>query len=238
MKDFYYILGVNESASADEIKKAYRKLSLKFHPDKNEGDPFFTERFKDIQEAYEILVDPINRKEYDTKKTNNSEPKQPGNNGANFIPIIEYFRADKSTLEFNEQVTFSWKTINANRVIINPFGPVEPIGKKTYIIKDFKNPSLHFEIIAVNTNISRQIKSSLSLKNKTYQELYEHFKIRIESENAKMRNQNSNNSFNNVKEKEDIHYQNKTNRKDIEYWIVIIAVSGILFILFLSLLSH
>jgi len=52
MKDYYYILGINQTSGLEEIKKAYRKLSFKFHPDKNDGDVFFTERFKEIQEAY------------------------------------------------------------------------------------------------------------------------------------------------------------------------------------------
>ena len=55
-KSLYETLEINENAAADEIKKAYRKLSLKFHPDKNDGDEFFTDRFKEIQEAYEALI--------------------------------------------------------------------------------------------------------------------------------------------------------------------------------------
>jgi DnaJ-class molecular chaperone with C-terminal Zn finger domain len=65
MKDYYYILGVNHTASVDEIKKAYRKLSLKFHPDKNDGDVYFAERFKDINEAHEVLSDEKKRKQFD-----------------------------------------------------------------------------------------------------------------------------------------------------------------------------
>jgi curved DNA-binding protein CbpA len=65
MKNYYYILGVKESSSLAEIKSAYRKLSIKFHPDKNPGDKFFEERFKDIQEGYETLSDVHKRKIYD-----------------------------------------------------------------------------------------------------------------------------------------------------------------------------
>ena len=65
IKDYYYILGLNKNASKDDIKKAYRKLSLKFHPDQNSGDKFFEERFKDLHEAYETLVDDEKRKLYD-----------------------------------------------------------------------------------------------------------------------------------------------------------------------------
>jgi curved DNA-binding protein CbpA len=67
IKDYYYILGVARNASQDEIKRAYRKLSVKFHPDKNDGDKFFEERFKDINEAYETLVGDAKRKIYDDR---------------------------------------------------------------------------------------------------------------------------------------------------------------------------
>ncbi len=65
MKDYYYILGTKRDSSIEEVKKAYKKLALKFHPDQNGGDKFFEERFKDIQEAYEILSDSNRRKQYD-----------------------------------------------------------------------------------------------------------------------------------------------------------------------------
>lgn len=67
MKDYYYILGLGRSASKDEIRKAYWKLSLKFHPDQNNGDKFWEARFRDIHEAYETLVDNEKRKDYDEK---------------------------------------------------------------------------------------------------------------------------------------------------------------------------
>lgn len=66
-KNHYRTLGIPSTASQDAIKIAYRKLSKKFHPDFNQGDIFFEEKFKEIQEAYEILSNDEKRKNYDSK---------------------------------------------------------------------------------------------------------------------------------------------------------------------------
>ncbi len=65
-KDYYDILGVQKTASEDDIKKAYRKLALKYHPDRNPGNKQAEEQFKEINEAYAVLSDKDKRKEYDT----------------------------------------------------------------------------------------------------------------------------------------------------------------------------
>ena len=64
-RDYYEVLGVARAASADDIKKAYRKLALKYHPDKNPGNVEAEEKFKEISEAYEILSEPAKRQRYD-----------------------------------------------------------------------------------------------------------------------------------------------------------------------------
>src|SRR5437899_5143234 len=64
-KDYYQIIGVPAAATQDEIKKAYRKLAAKHHPDKNPNDPKAAERFKEISEAYQVLGDADKRKQYD-----------------------------------------------------------------------------------------------------------------------------------------------------------------------------
>ncbi|XP_055844510.1 dnaJ protein homolog 1 [Episyrphus balteatus] len=85
-KDFYKILGISKGASDDEIKKAYRKLALKYHPDKNKA-PGAEDRFKEIAEAYEVLSDKKKRDIYDNSGEEGLKGGIPGNHG-------EYFHGD------------------------------------------------------------------------------------------------------------------------------------------------
>jgi molecular chaperone DnaJ len=65
-RDYYEVLGVSKSVSAEELKRAYRKLALQFHPDRNPNDPQAEARFKEVNEAYEVLSDQSKRQRYDT----------------------------------------------------------------------------------------------------------------------------------------------------------------------------
>ena len=64
-RDYYEVLGVDKSASAEEIKKAYRKMAIKYHPDKNPGDKEAEEKFKEAAEAYSVLSDADKKARYD-----------------------------------------------------------------------------------------------------------------------------------------------------------------------------
>jgi molecular chaperone DnaJ len=76
MDDLYKVLGVEKSASADEIKKAYRNLAFKYHPDRNGGDKNAEEQFKKINEAYSVLGDETKRRQYDLYGSGSSYSSQ------------------------------------------------------------------------------------------------------------------------------------------------------------------
>jgi len=81
-KDYYKTLGVSKNATQDEIKKAYRKLAVKYHPDTHPDDKEAENRFKEINEAYEVLKDPEKRKKYDQLGANWKQYEQAGYGGS------------------------------------------------------------------------------------------------------------------------------------------------------------
>lgn len=80
-RDYYKTLGVNKSANQDEIKSAYRKLAMQFHPDRNQGDASAEDKFKDINEAYQVLSDADARAKYDQLGSSYKDWKKHGGQG-------------------------------------------------------------------------------------------------------------------------------------------------------------
>src|SRR5246127_4691057 len=92
-RDYYEILGVDRGVDVEEIKKAYRKLAVKFHPDKNPGDKAAEENFKELGEAYEALNDPQKRGAYDQYGHAPFDARQrAGRGGGGFHDPFDIFR--------------------------------------------------------------------------------------------------------------------------------------------------
>ena len=114
-KDYYKVLNIARSATSEEIKKAYRKLALKYHPDKNKGSKEAEEKFKEVAEAYEALSDPQKREIYDKY----GEEGLKGNFGG----------AGATNFKMPEGFSFSFN-IDPNETFRNVFGDEDPFASK------------------------------------------------------------------------------------------------------------
>lgn len=163
MKDYYYFLGINEGASEEDIRKAFRKLSLKYHPDKNGEDDFFTHRFRELTEAYETLTDSTKRTAYDavyTQKVQSGRSELP--------PFIKTFSANKIRAVKGEEIILNWQTNNADVVKILPFGLEKAYGERSFRITEFQEGKFHIVLQATNSLINRT-----TVKGITVTEIFE-----------------------------------------------------------------
>jgi len=175
MKDCYYILGVTSKASSEEIKKAYRKLSTKFHPDKNDRDAFFEERFKEIQEAYEILSDvgkkAIYERQYEQRFGNTSTSN--GTSYNNFYPVIDTFTAAPTKIYDGDEVEFRWNVFNADSVQIDKVGRLPAKGTKRIRITGLRSAkSIKVTLSATNTHIGKTETKVIELSNQAHEDIY------------------------------------------------------------------
>ena len=139
-RDYYAMLGVRVKATDDDIRRAYRRLALEFHPDRNPGNAAAEERFKEISEAYAVLIDPAKRRQYDRAR----QTGVPGDFTVNRDDLFRDLFADpRASAIFEElarelgrmglhvdhrrfeQTLFGGRTVvSAHVVVISPFTPL------------------------------------------------------------------------------------------------------------------
>ena len=175
MKNYYYFLGVNENSSAEDIKKAYRKLSLKYHPDKNPEDDFFENRFREIQEAYEMLNDAEKRRIYDDNLSHEQRSYRP-----NLPPTIKSFSASKVRLQKGEEVIITWQTQNADIVKILPFGLEKGYGEKIIRITEFKDGKYQLLLNVTNSLLNKTVVQGITL-TEVFDNRKEEFRSEVEN---------------------------------------------------------
>ena len=163
MKDYYYFLGIPQNASAEDIKKAYRKLSLKYHPDKNENDDYFSDRFKEVKEAYETLTNPERKRLYDQNLGS-----QQRNVKSILPPKIKNFSVSKIRAQKDEEITIYWNTYDADLVKIVPLGLEKPNGERKIRIKEFDSQG-KFQILlhATNTVLHKTVVQGITITELT-----------------------------------------------------------------------
>ncbi|MBV8328437.1 DnaJ domain-containing protein [Chryseobacterium sp.] len=158
MKDYYYFLGISQDASEEDIKKAYRKLSLKYHPDKNENDDFFADRFREIQEAYEILSDSGRRHTYDQNLESHQRSFR-----YNIPPAIKTFTSNKIHAKKGEEIIINWQTSNADVVKVLPFGLEKPYGERIFKITEFKDGKFQLLLHATNSLLHKTVVQGITI---------------------------------------------------------------------------
>lgn len=162
MKDYYYFLGVSKDASLEDIKKAYRKLSLKYHPDKNPDDGFFLQRFQETFEAYEVLSNPDKRKIFDQNLA-----MSPKTSRSQLPPVILQFSASKIRVSNGQEIILKWHTEHADLVKILPFGLEKPSGERIFKVTNFVDGKFNVVLHATNSLINKTAVQGITISEVT-----------------------------------------------------------------------
>lgn len=183
MKDYYYILGLTPAATAADIKQAYRKLSLKFHPDQNAGDAFYTARYHDIQEAYDILSTPDRRVAYD--RATSAPPTSPSP-ATPVAPTIDTFEVFPAEVRYGDDLTIRWATSHANEVMITGLGKVAAQGERRIKCQSFSTERIYLTLTACGAG-GEEAENRQSVVNATYRELRDHIIADYEAQRPALR---------------------------------------------------
>ena len=180
-RDYYALLGVNKNASADDVKKAYRRLARKYHPDLNPGDKTAEAKFKEITEANEVLSDPDKRSQYDRFGQYWKQPDQPRPNTRPPTTPGTNPPGDFNTVDFGQYNNFDDFVNELLGRFNNPSNP-SPAGAKTTASKNVAdnfsaNPSTSG---AGNLGGDREATISLSLAE-AYQGVQKSFNLGTET---------------------------------------------------------
>lgn len=145
--NFYNILGIDENATHDDIKRAYRKLSMQYHPDKNKSNPEATVKFQQLSEAYETLGDSDKKRQYDMSRSNPFAKMMNGGNVPGGMAHMDDILSSFFNMPFANHQTFNNENpfrsnirIFHNGVQVNPQGFAQGIQKPTPIIKNLIVP--------------------------------------------------------------------------------------------------
>ena len=159
-EDYYKILGVQKSASDEEIKKAYRKLAMKYHPDHTKGDKAAEEKFKKISEAYAVLSDKEKRKEYDTFGAEGFRQRFSQEDIFRGFDFSDIF----SDLGFGGNF-FSGRSRGRGGGMRFNFGGGSPFGSQTYQQASMKGSDLVYELPLTLKEIATGTQKTISLQH-------------------------------------------------------------------------
>lgn len=144
-KDYYKILGLQKNATAEEIKKKYRELAKKYHPDRNPNDILAEKRFKDLNEAHDILGDPAKRAQYDLM-------------GKNWGSYRKFAEQAKNTYQQKKEEGFEFKDLFTSERMKDAFKNVVDLGRETIFKNDKETASIKRKAK------TKEIKTTISLE--------------------------------------------------------------------------